>query len=194
MASITPINNSTEGYLTGQLLVATPALNDSYFHKAVIYILSHSEEGAMGIVVNHVIQNLSSSLILSHLNINQSDQHKDMPIHFGGPIESQRGFVLHTRDYNIDTFQLDTPIALSSNLQILKEIALGNGPHKSLFALGYAGWEAGQLEAEIAENSWINLPATEELVFDVTNSNKWEIAVGSLGINALRFSAQAGHA
>jgi putative transcriptional regulator len=194
MASRAPLNELENGYLTGQLLVATPVLNDSHFDKAVIYILSHTEEGTMGIVVNHIIQNLSSSLIFTHLNIDHSGPGKDMPIHFGGPIESQRGFVLHTRDYDVDTFELSTPIALSSNMQILKEIAAGAGPSKSLLALGYAGWEGGQLESEIAENSWLNIPATEELVFDRSNSSKWEKAVKSIGIDALHFSTYAGHA
>lgn len=194
MASKITMNEMNEGYLTGQLLVATPALTESYFDKAVIYVLSHNADGAMGIVINHIIQNLSSSLIFNHLNIEHAEQDQDMPIHFGGPIESQRGFVLHTRDYNVDTFQLSTPIALSSNVQILKEIASGAGPSKSLFALGYAGWEAGQLEAEIAENSWLTMPATEEVIFDISNSNKWDHAIKSVGINSLRFSVDAGHA
>ena len=193
MASLIKHHDEKEGYLTGQLLAATPALINSPFDKAVIYILSHNDEGAMGIVINHVIQNLSSSLIFSHLNIEHNEQNT-MPIHFGGPVESQRGFVLHTRDYNVDTFQLTTPIALSSNVQILKEIASGSGPNKSLFALGYAGWEAGQLDQEVAGNSWISVPATEELIFDVTNQYKWEKTIKSVGINALRFSSLGGNA
>jgi len=187
-------NKPKDGYLTGQLLIATPAMNESYFNKTVIYILSHSAEGAMGIIVNNVIQNLSSTLIFNHLNIERGQLHKDMPIHLGGPVDSQRGFVLHTIDYTIDTLQVTEPIALSSNLQILKDIAAGSGPNKSLLALGYAGWEAGQLENEMAENSWLTIQATEELVFDVSNQTKWDVAIKSIGINTLHFSREAGHA
>lgn len=182
------------GYFAGQLLIATPLVQDSHFARAVIYVLSHDEEGAMGIVVNHTIQNADCSLIFNHLNIDYSSLKRPLPIHFGGPVESSRGFVLHTRDYSKDTLNIETPIALSSNVEILKDIASGAGPRETIFALGYAGWGAGQLEQEIQENSWIIAPATEKLVFRTQNHDKWLFACKSIGVDISRFSPAAGHA
>lgn len=181
-------NTLTNGYMAGKLLVATPLVNDDYFARSVIYLLSHDEEGAMGIIINHTIKDMHCSSVLNHLNISYARSEDDAPVYFGGPVESARGFILHTDDspYNA--------IALSANVEMLKEIASGDGPRKSLFALGYAEWEAGQLDMEIQENSWIVIPATEELVFDANNATKWSDALKSLGIDIKRFSNIVGHA
>lgn len=189
-------NTKQKGYLAGQLLVATPSVQDSCFAKSVIYVLAHDDSGAMGIVVNQVINNANCSLIFNHLEIDCSGLKEDLPIHFGGPVESARGFVLHTRDYEEGALQLvHTPIALSSNVQILKEIASGRGPSKSIFALGYAGWEPGQLDAELETNSWLTVPATEDLVFETSNSTKWQKAVRAAGIkNPYNLMPDVGHA
>lgn len=197
MASIidpSKISKHTHSYLTGKLLIATPALTDSCFEKSVIYILAHDNTGAMGLVINHVINNTQCSTILNHLNIDCSGLVEEMPIHFGGPIESTRGFVLHTSDYSKDAFQLDLPFSLSSNVEILKEIGAGKGPSKKIFALGYAGWEAGQLDQEVKENQWIVVPASEEIIFEIANHTKWMKAAESIGIDIVRVSPFLGHA
>lgn len=177
----------TEGYLTGRLLIATPLVQDSYFAHSVIYMLSHDDEGAMGIIINHTIKDMSCSSLLGHLNIHCAEGY-DSPVHYGGPVESGRGFVLHTDDSPYGS------ITLSANIEVLKEIASGDGPRKSIFALGYAEWEAGQLDSEIMENSWLVGTPTEALVFDTNNSTKWSDAVKSLGVDIKRFSTAIGHA
>lgn len=177
----------TDNYLTGKLLVATPLVQDGYFTKSVIYIVSHNAGGATGIIVNQVIQDLESSSIFDYLNIHHAEG-AECPVYFGGPVESARGFILHTDEAPYH------PIALSGNVELLRKIATGNGPRKSLFVLGYTGWEAGQLDSEILENSWFIIPATEELVFGESNEAKWQQAIASLGIDLTRLSNEAGHA
>jgi putative transcriptional regulator len=188
---------STSGSLTGQLLIASPAMRrESFFAKSIIYILSHNNKGAIGIMINHVANNVNCSFILNAFNVkNYSPSIEEMPVHFGGPIESEKGFILHSCDYNKDTLlTLNNQVAVSSNIEILKDIALGFGPKDCIFALGYAGWDTGQLEAEIASNIWLTAPFSDDVVFNKNNAQKWQIAIKKLGIDPLRFSTDVGHA
>src|SRR5690606_28433000 len=146
-------NYNNTGYLEGSLLVATPVLNGSAFEKAVIYLCVHNEIGSMGILVNHAINNLKCSDILSQVGIKSSEiNFNNAPVYFGGPIESAKGFILHTSDYyGINTQVLQDNISLTSTMDILQDMASGKGPHKRILALGCAGWEPGQLEQELKE-------------------------------------------
>jgi len=183
------------GYLEGQLLIATPGLQFSCFAKAVIYVCSHSQHGAMGIIINQALEDLSSSILWQHFNIDTHGQQIYMPVHFGGPIDSARGFILHSADYQKpDTINIHQGVALSSSVEILKDIAKGDGPKQRLFALGYAGWGPNQLEKEIEANSWLNVPANNELVFGMDNKAKWQQAARTVGVDLYRLSSQVGHA
>ncbi len=184
------------GYLEGNLLVATPLLNGSAFEKAVIYLCAHNEIGSMGILINHAINNLKYIDILTQVGINSSEiNFKNTPVYCGGPIESAKGFILHTSDYyGLNTQVLHDNISLTSTIDILQDMASGRGPHKRILALGCAGWEAGQLEKEIKENAWITIPATETIMFDADDADKWYQATNSLGINNVNYSYFVGNA
>ncbi len=183
------------GYLEGQLLVATPGIQDSCFAKSVVYIFAHDDDGAMGVVINHIFDNLKYEEILKQFNIVSASSHPILPVHFGGPIQSERGFVVHSRDYLRGVpLKLTGELALSSSVEILQDIAKGEGPRDSILALGYAGWEAGQLEKEIEANSWLPIPASHELIFGKHHKSKWQAAAESVGVDLNRFSLQSGHA
>jgi putative transcriptional regulator len=183
------------GYLTGQLLVAMPQMRDPRFTRSVIYMCAHNAEGAMGLVVNRRVDTISFSDLLTQLGITSSRRKDDIRVHFGGPVEQGRGFVLHSTDYTqVGTLRVDESVALTATLDILKEIAAGGGPRCSLLALGYAGWGPGQLDAEIQANGWLSVPADEGLVFDADLDNKWERAIGKIGIDFSKLSSDAGHA
>jgi putative transcriptional regulator len=182
------------GYLTGQLLVAMPQMRDPRFMRSVIYMCAHSAEGAMGLVINRRVGSITFDELLKQLGIPPGEGN-DMRIHFGGPVESGRGFVLHSADYRQSgTLVVDDSVALTATLDILKDIAAGNGPRRSLLALGYAGWGAGQLDAEIQANGWLSVPPDEDLVFDDDLDHKWERAIGKLGVDFSLLSGEAGHA
>lgn len=186
---------SFDGYYQGQLLIATPSLQGSCFTRSVLFMCNHDEEGAMGLIINHALSGVDANKILSQFDITVAPEDKTLPVHFGGPVDMVRGFVLHTPDYHSDeTLPIDNFISLTSNISILKNIAAGEGPEKSILALGYAGWSPGQLEGEVERNSWFTVPASETLVFDIPNEFKWETAAESVGVDLLKFSGQAGHA
>ena len=154
------------GYLAGQMLIAMPQMQDARFSRAVVYLCAHTAEGAMGLVVNRLFNALSFPDLLEQLNIEPTPLCEPIRIHFGGPVEAGRGFVLHSTDYVQDTTLLvDDRVALTATVDVLKAIAEGRGPKQSLLALGYAGWGAGQLDSEIRENAWLNAPSDEELLF-----------------------------
>lgn len=184
------------GYLEKQLLVATPALTGSCFSKSVIYICVHNDEGAMGIILNQPLKNVAAPHIFEQLHIKASSADAiRLPVHFGGPVDPARGFVLHSPDYHqTDTVELEEYFSLTSNVAILRDIAKGQGPSKCVLALGYAGWEAGQLEAEVEQNSWISVAPAETILFDVDNDSKWTRAAALLGFDILQLSGNAGHA
>jgi putative transcriptional regulator len=185
------------GYLTGQLLVAMPGMTDKRFDKAVIYMCVHSmEEGAMGLIINKPLPDISFGDILQNLNIQpRSDIRTNIQVHRGGPVQTQLGFILHSADYQKSgTLLVDSEIALSTTTEILKAIAEGNGPNRNLMALGYAGWDSRQLDDEIKRNAWLNVPADADLLFSNDYEKKWDKAIAKLGIAAHMLSSTAGHA
>ena len=189
------LDQSTE-YLTGNLLIAMPGMQDPRFAKTVIYMCAHSEEGAMGLVLNKVLDSLTFPDLLAQLGIESVGIGDQIQIHFGGPVESSRGFVLHSPDYMRDgTMVVGDSVALTATVDILKAMAAGTGPRNSLLALGYAGWGAGQLDSEIKANGWLHAPADDDLVFGRGGTDeKWERSIGKLGIDPLMLSDSAGHA
>jgi putative transcriptional regulator len=185
----------SESTLTGQLLVAMPQMADPRFTRTVIYLCAHSAEGAMGLVVNRLIESLTFPSLLEQLGLEAEDTAADMPIHFGGPVESSRGFVLHSADYLQDsTLVIDDEIALTATIDVLRAIAAGGGPRRRVLALGYAGWAPGQLDAEIQANGWMLVPADFDLVFGIDNDGKWQSALAKIGIDLSLLSSEAGHA
>lgn len=181
--------------LSGQLLVAMPGMPDDRFAKTVIYICAHNEEGAMGLVINREIEDLSFEDLLDQMEIQPFGLPGNIPIQFGGPVESGRGFVLHTPDYHQDsTMVVDEQVAITATIDILKAIANGDGPSKCLLALGYAGWGPGQLDDEIKANGWLHVESDTDLVFGGDLDNKWVQAMGKIGIDPRMLSDDAGHA
>lgn len=187
--------DSDSGYLTGQLLIAMPAMRDTRFEKTVIYMCIHNAEGAMGLVVNRAIDSISFPELLSQLAIETDRQPPSLPVHFGGPVETGRGFVLHSAEYGqTGTVMVDDRIGLTATVDILKDLAAQQGPRNSLLALGYAGWGPGQLDGEIQQNAWLHVPADDALVFDEQLDSKWDRAVAKIGIDPALLSGDAGHA
>jgi len=181
--------------LSGQLLVAMPQMSDPRFARTVVYLCAHSSDGAMGLVVNRLIDSLTFSSLLSQLGVEADGEPADMPVHFGGPVESSRGFVLHSSDYLQDsTLVIDDEIALTATVDVLKAIARGSGPRHRVLALGYAGWAPGQLDAEIQANGWLLVPPDLDLVFGGENDAKWQRAIAKIGIDLSLLSSEAGHA
>jgi putative transcriptional regulator len=188
-------SDDTPGYLTGQLLIAMPAMPDPRFARTVIYVCAHSAEGAMGIVVNRLFGSITFPDLLEQLGIEAGPAVHGRHVHFGGPVEAARGFVLHSTDYLQDgTLQVDDEVALTATVDVLRAIAEGGGPRRSLLALGYAGWGEGQLDAEIQANGWLHAPADEALLFDDDIDTKWERAIAKLGVSLSTLSGEAGHA
>lgn len=185
----------SSGYLAGQMLIAMPQLQDPRFARTVVYLCAHTAEGAMGLVVNRLFNALSFPDLLQQLDITPTAACDPIRVHFGGPVESGRGFVLHSGDYRQDTtLMVDKDVGLTATVDVLKAIAEGAGPRQSLLALGYSGWSAGQLDAEIRENSWLNVPADPDLLFGPELDHKWERAIAKLGADPLLLSPDAGHA
>lgn len=188
--------NDYSGYLTGKMLVATPLIQEGCFEKSVIYVCAHNESGAMGLVLNHAITNLNCGEIFDHLGLDELAKSCDKPIYFGGPVETEKGFVLHTKDYS-ESFTQELPGAFSitSTIDILKDIARGAGPRKSLITLGCAAWSEGQLEEEIKENSWLITDVNEDIMFDHHAENKWERSTALAGVPDMsKYSHIAGSA
>ncbi|HVC54722.1 MAG TPA: YqgE/AlgH family protein [Stellaceae bacterium] len=182
--------------LTGQLLVAMPQMTDPRFARSVVYLCAHSEdEGAMGLVVNKLLASVTMDELLNHLNLERSAAAGAQPVHFGGPVEPGRGFVLHTADYREEaTLVVGDEFAITATLDILRAIGKGGGPRRSLLALGYAGWAPGQLDAEMQANGWLSVAADAALVFDADFAAKWQRALAKLGIDLTMLSTDAGHA
>jgi len=182
-------------YLTGQLLIAMPGMPDPRFARSVIYVCAHSADGAMGLVVNRLFDALSFDDLMEQLGIETEDAKGDLRVHFGGPVEAGRGFVLHSADYVRDgTMLVDEEVALTATVDILRAIAEGEGPRHRLLALGYSGWGPGQLDAEIQANGWLTAPADEAILFDGDLDTKWERSIAKLGASVSMLSGEAGHA
>ena len=194
---------SNGGYLDGQLLVAMPVMGDPRFERSVIYLCAHSAEGAMGIMVNRPAGAIDFPQLLMQLNIiNKNDQIKlsgsaeTMKVLSGGPVDTARGFVLHSSDYFIAnaTLKINDGVCLTTTVDILKAIAKGNGPKHAILALGYAGWRPGQLEAEIQDNGWLHCDADADLIFGDDVEDKYDRALRKIGIDPGMLSNEAGHA
>lgn len=187
--------NSADGYLTGQLLIAMPTMGDPRFERTVIYLCAHSADGAMGLVVNKQADEIDFPELLNQLEIETEGIKNPIPVLVGGPVETGRGFVLHSLDYRQDsTLEVSDEVGLTATVDILRSIAEGEGPAHSLLTLGYAGWSAGQLDSEIQANGWLNVTADVSLLFDGDLGEKWERAVRKVGIDPSFLSAEAGHA
>jgi putative transcriptional regulator len=190
-------------YLDGQLLIAMPGMQDNRFARSVIYVCAHSADGAMGIMINQPAPQITFHDLLVQLDIipegpeiRLHGQAGRMQVHRGGPVETGRGFVLHSADYFIEnsTLPIDENVYLTATLEILKALAVGNGPENAMLALGYAGWAPGQLEGEIQANGWLHCPSTPDLIFDADLDTKYERALARLGVDPGRLSSEAGHA
>ena len=186
--------NTKNGFV-GQVLLAMPAMTDPRFERSVIYICAHNEGGAMGIVINKTLNSIDFRDLLEELDIPTDPTTRNITVHFGGPVENQRGFVLHSLDYeHAELLIVEGQVGLSATLDILRDLAQGSGPKHSILALGYAGWGPGQLEAEFQENAWLSVPANETLLFDVPNDDKWERAFNSIGVDLSVLSSSSGRA
>ena len=195
MISSIDVSNDTQSSLAGHLLIATSVVQNSCFNRSVIYLCAHNTEGAMGIIVNYPVENIGIKDIFEQLDIKGQPALRDIPIHFGGPVEANRGFVLHSADYASDESLIRKDgIAVTASLSILQALAQGDGPEQGMLVLGYAGWSPKQLEAEIEAGNWIVVPASSELVFGRDNGTKWNSAISTLGIDMGHFSSEVGHA
>ncbi|SIS58605.1 putative transcriptional regulator [Roseivivax lentus] len=182
--------------LTGRILIAMPGMGDPRFDRAVIYLCSHSGEGAMGLIINKTAPGLSMVALLEQLDIPPSPTLSFEPVFFGGPVETGRGFVLHSADARDDptTLNINADFAMTATLDILEEIAAGQGPAQRRMCLGYSGWGPGQLEQELQQNGWLVCDADPDLVFGTKPAQMWEAALGRLGVSALMLSAEGGQA
>jgi putative transcriptional regulator len=198
-----PVRSRRRGYLDGQMLIAMPSMMDERFSRSLIYICAHSSEGAMGIVVNHPAPNIDFSDLLVKLDVILAKDVIRLPsradvvkVMRGGPVETERGFVLHSADYFVEnsTLPIDDGICLTATIDILKAIARGDGPASAILALGYAGWAPGQLENEIQGNGWLHCAADSELIFGPDVGSKYDRALRKIGIELGMLSNEAGHA
>jgi len=190
------------GYLDGQMLIAMPTMDDERFSRSLIYMCAHSSEGAMGIIVNQPAPHISFPDLLVQLEVVGAAELIQLPpsaggvkVLKGGPVETSRGFVLHSSDFFIEnsTLPIDEGICLTATLDILKAIARGDGPQSAVLALGYAGWSPGQLETEINQNGWLHCAADLELIFGQDTDHKYTKALRKIGIDLGMLSTEAGH-
>lgn len=182
-------------WLAGQVLIAMPAMGDPRFVQTVIYLCAHNAEGAMGIVLNRSLETPTFAELLVQLKVTPAPPDRTIRLCSGGPVESARGFVLHSTDWTGEgSLRVDPAIALTASLDVLQAIASGAGPAQAVLALGYAGWGPGQLDGEIQANAWLNAPADPALVFDADDATKWRRALASLRIDPNLLSASAGRA
>ncbi len=181
--------------LTNHFLIAMPAMTDPFFAKSLTYICEHNDEGAMGIVVNRPIS-LTLSELFAQINMPlKQAELEDMLVHFGGPVQTDRGFVLHEAGGNWQsTLCVNQKVNLTTSKDILQAVGEGNGPKHILVTLGYAGWSQGQLEQELADNAWLSVPADDHILFDLPADEKLPAAMRLLGIDFASLSDEAGHA
>jgi putative transcriptional regulator len=196
-------SNAGAASLEGQMLIAMPSLREGPFARAVVYVCAHRDDGAMGIIVNQKAEATNFPELLVQLDIVKPAEAIVLPsragevrVLRGGPVETGRGFVLHSRDYFRDnsTVAIADDICLTATLDILRAIAAGEGPEKAVLALGYSGWSSGQLESEMLANGWLNCPADASLVFDADYDSKYDRALAKIGVSAAMLSSEAGHA
>lgn len=196
-------SSRTATFLDGQLLIAMPTMTDRRFQRSVIYMCAHSREGAMGLIINQRADHITFPKLLRQLDILPADEDKRLPagvksmaVHVGGPVETVRGFVLHTADYfaSDSTLPIDRDVCLTATVDILKAVAGGKGPRQAILALGYSNWSPGQLEREIQGNGWLSCEADADLIFDRDLDAKYPRAMAKLGIDLAHFVAVAGTA
>lgn len=192
-------NKKSSHYLTGKLLLAMPSMGDPRFHRAVIFVCAHDANGAMGLVINHTLPGMEFSDLLKQLKISSNIQvdvkSLAVPVLSGGPVEGSRGFLLHSSDYRQgDTVAIAGSYSITGTIDALKEVALGKGPERLLFILGYAGWGVGQLDREIQDNAWLVTDPDPEIIFNARPEEKWERAIQKLGFDPAMLSHTAGHA
>ncbi|MGJ8571762.1 MAG: YqgE/AlgH family protein [Hoeflea sp.] len=202
------LSRGGRGCLDGHFLIAMPGMDDERFERTVIFVCAHSEDGAMGFILNRP-QPVQFQELLDNLDIEKdggdrehdslksalSDRARDFPIQLGGPVDSGRGFVLHSDDYMSEsTMPVNDDLCLTATVDILRAIKEGHGPKRGIMLLGYAGWAAGQLESEIAANTWLSCPARDDIVFDQDHSGKYDRVLAHMGIHPAMLSNQSGHA
>lgn len=183
--------------LVGNILIAMPGLQDPRFARSIVLICAHSDEGTMGLIVNKPVKELDFPALLDQLGIAHGDRGREIRVHFGGPVERGRGFVLHSADWvnGEATMRIPGGFGLTGTLDILEELGRGGGPERALLALGYAGWGEGQLEDEIRRNDWlISETPDAPLVFDTPDPHKWDRALRDMGVDPLLLSSTAGRA
>jgi len=183
------------GYLTGQMIMATPQMTDKRFERALIYICGHDAQGAMGLILNKYIEDLTLKSLLQQLGLPTDKLPHDSPIHFGGPMDNGRGFVLHTDDYiHPATVHLFENLAMTATLDVLQSIANKEGPEQCLVAMGYAGWGAGQLESELSENVWMEMDPDFDLIFNTPVERKWDLGMTKMGLDVAILDPHVGQA
>ena len=189
-----PMFESTTANLTNQFLIAMPSMADPFFARTVTYLCQHNEEGALGIIINRPLQ-LTLKEIIEQMDIEfHNDALSDLPVYFGGPVQPDRGFVLHEPGGEWkSTLKISDSLWLTTSRDILEAISRGDGPHQVLLALGYAGWGEGQLEREIVENAWLNAEAEQSIIFNLPASHRWKAAAGLMGVDIALLSSQVGH-
>lgn len=191
--------------LTGKLLIAMPSMPDPRFSHAVVFLCAQSHEGTMGLIINKPLPELTLGELVRHLDLETPDadgglaeagQDDDRPVHFGGPVETGRGFVLHSPDYFSEdgSVQISESLVLTTSRDIIAQMARGLGPARAITALGYAGWAPGQLEDEIREGGWLICDADDALVFTTPDGDKWEQTLTRLGVDPRLLSGAPGHA
>ncbi len=184
--------------LENHFLIAMPTLSDSFFKRTVTYICEHNADGAMGLIINQPVE-ITTGELLGKLNVDYNHSHPNatLPVYNGGPVQTDRGFVLHTPQPEKNwpsSLQLSDDLALTTSRDILGALTTEEAPEKFMIVLGYSGWSAGQLEQELSENSWLTIPADSQLLFDIPVQLRWETAAQRLGINMWQMSGQVGHA
>lgn len=191
-----PRSTKSPAFLTGQFLIAMPGMLDPRFQRSVVYICAHTEDGAMGLVINKLFGSITFRDLVDQLELPPPlPAVAKTPVHYGGPVESGRGFVLHSADYVRDgTLVVNDDIALTATIDILRALSEERGPKRSMLLLGYAGWGPGQLDQEIQANGWLNAPCDMEILFDHDLDGKWERSIGLLGVSLSMLSGEAGHA
>ncbi len=187
--------DSYTNYLKGQYLIASPGMQDTNFAHSVIYVCAHTEQGAMGVIINNPLKTMTFIDVLQQLCIMPKNTSPTFNIFLGGPVETSRGIILHSSEYKSEnTLDITETMKLTSTIDIIKDINTNQGPENFLFALGFASWTAGQLENELKRNTWINLKTDDDLIFTSNNENKWTVALEKLSIDPTRFSTTFGTA
>lgn len=184
-----------DGFLQGKFLIALPGMPDPRFERSVILMCAHSDDGAMGLIVNKPVDGIKLDSVMEKLGIKVTANQIETPVLFGGPVETQQGLILHSNEFSGNqSSRVTSEISVTGTLDVLHAIAAGRGPHKAAFALGYAGWGAGQIEDELRGNGWIHCDADAAIVFDMPPDAKWSAALGKLGINISGLSSHSGRA